>query len=71
MHLDGCDMRLMELVYKTDIPVNNRKGIMKTPTKYWCSEDHIQAEKATQNLYFVVVVVIWIMDMESVLKMVG
>ena len=44
---DGCDMRIDGACFiKTDIPAKIiRKGIMKTPTKYWCSEDHIQARK--------------------------
>ena len=67
MRIDGA------CFIKTDIPAKIiRKGIMKAGSKFWCSEDHIQArKKPTQNLYFGVVVVIWIMDMESVLKMVG
>ena len=44
---DGCDMRIDGGCFiKTDVPAKIiRKGIMKTPTKYWCSEDHIQARK--------------------------
>jgi len=44
---DGCDMRIDGACFiKTNIPAKIiRKGIMKTPTKYWCSEDHIQARK--------------------------
>ena len=44
---DGCDMRIDGACFiKTDIPAKIiRKGIMKTPNMYWCSEDHIQARK--------------------------
>ena len=44
---DGCDMRIDGACFiKTDIPAKIiRKGIMKTPSKYWCSEDHIQSRK--------------------------
>ena len=44
---DGCDIRIDGACFiKTDVPAKIiRKGIMKTPTKYWCSEDHIQARK--------------------------
>ena len=71
---DICKIRIDGACFvKTDVPAKIiRKGIMKAGGRYWCSEDHIQArKKPTQNLYFVVVAVIWITDMESVLKMVG
>ena len=44
---DGCDIRIDGACFiKTDIPAKIiRKGIMKTPNMYWCSEDHIQARK--------------------------
>ena len=44
---DGCDMRIDGACFiKTDIPAKIiKKGIMKTPTKYWCSEHHIQSRK--------------------------
>ena len=71
---DICKIRIDGGCFvKTDVPAKIiRKGIMKAGSKFWCSEDHIQArKKADPNLYFVVVVVIWIMDMEYVLKMAG
>ena len=44
---DGCDMRINGACFiKTDIPAKIvKEGIMKTPNKYWCSEDHIQSRK--------------------------
>ena len=44
---DGCDMRIDGACFiKTDIPAKIiRKGIMKAGSKFWCSEDHIQARK--------------------------
>ena len=44
---DGCDIRIDGACFiKTDIPAKIiRKGIMKTPNIYWCSEDHIQARR--------------------------
>ena len=44
---DGCDIRIDGACFiKTDIPAKIiRKGIMKTPNMYWCSEEHIQARK--------------------------
>ena len=44
---DGCDMRIDGACFiKTDTPAKIiRKGIMKAGSKYWCSEDHIQARK--------------------------
>ena len=37
---DGCDMRIDGACFiKTDVPAKIvKKGIMKTTTKYWCSE---------------------------------
>ena len=42
---DGCDMRIDGACFiKTDIPAEIiKKGIIKAGSKYWCSEDHIQA----------------------------
>ena len=44
---DGCDMRIDGACFiKTDTPAKIiRKGIMKAGSKFWCSEDHIQARK--------------------------
>lgn len=44
---DGCDMRIDGACFiKTDVPAEIiKKGIMKAGSKYWCSEDHIQARK--------------------------
>ena len=44
---DGCDIRIDGACFiKTDVPAKIiRKGIMKAGSKYWCSEDHIQARK--------------------------
>ena len=44
---DGCDMRIDGACFiKTDIPAKIiRKGILKAGSKFWCSEDHIQARK--------------------------
>ena len=44
---DGCDMRIDGACFiKTDIPAKIiKKGIMKAGSKFWCSEDHIQARK--------------------------
>ena len=44
---DGCDMRIDGACFiKTDVPAKIvKEGIMKAGSKYWCSEDHIQARK--------------------------
>ena len=44
---DICKIRIDGGCFaKTDVPAKIiRKGIMKTPNMYWCSEDHIQARK--------------------------
>ena len=44
---DGCDMRIEGACFiKTDVPAKIvQKGIMKAGSKYWCSEDHIQARR--------------------------
>ena len=44
---DGCDMRIEGACFiKTDVPAKIvKKGIMKAGSKYWCSEDHIQARR--------------------------
>ena len=44
---DGCDLRIDGACFiKTDVPAKIvKEGIMKAGSKYWCSEDHIQARK--------------------------
>ena len=44
---DGCDMRIEGACFiKTNVPAKIvKKGIMKAGSKYWCSEDHIQARR--------------------------
>ena len=45
MRIDGA------CFIKTDIPAKIvKKGIMKTPTKYWCSEAVIMEARMTQTL---------------------
>ena len=48
---DGCDIRIDGACFiKTDIPAKIiRKGIMKTPNMYWCSEAVIQEAKKVQT----------------------
>ena len=48
---DGCDIRIDGACFiKTDIPAKIiRKGIMKTPNMYWCSEAVIQKAKRVQT----------------------
>ena len=48
---DGCDMRIDGACFiKTDIPAKIvKEGIMKTPTKYWCSEAVIKEARKTQT----------------------
>ena len=50
--INGCDMRIDGACFiKTDIPAKIiRKGIMKTSTKYWCSEAVIKEALKTQAL---------------------
>ena len=49
---DGCDMRIDGACFiKTDIPAKIvKKGIMKTPNIYWCSEAVIKEARKTQTL---------------------
>ena len=49
---DGCDMRIDGACFiKTDIPAKIvKKGIMKTPNLYWCSEAVIKEARKTQTL---------------------
>ena len=49
---DGCDMRIDGACFiKTDVPAKIvKKGIMKTTTKYWCSEAVIKEARKTQTL---------------------
>ena len=49
---DGCDIRIDGACFiKTDIPAQIiRKGIMKTATKYWCSEEVIKEARKAQTL---------------------
>ena len=44
---DACDMRIEGACFiKTNVPAKIvKKGIMKAGSKYWCSEDHIQARR--------------------------
>ena len=44
---DGCDLRIDGACFiKTDVPAKIvKEGIMKAGSKYWCSEDHIQARR--------------------------
>ena len=48
---DGCDMRIDGACFiKTDIPAKIvKKGIMKTPNLYWCSEAVIKEARKTQT----------------------
>ena len=48
---DGCDMRIDGACFiKTDIPAKIvKKGIMKTPNIYWCSEAVIKEARKTQT----------------------
>ena len=48
---DGCDMRINGACFiKTDIPAKIvKKGIMKTPNIYWCSEAIIKEARKTQT----------------------
>ena len=48
---DGCDMRIDGACFiKTDIPAKIvKKGIMKTPNIYWCSEAVIREARKTQT----------------------
>ena len=48
---DGCDMRIDGACFiKTNVPAKIvKEGIMKTPTKYWCSEAVIKEAKKVQT----------------------
>ena len=48
---DGCDMRIDGACFiKTDIPAKIvKKGIMKTPNLYWCSEAVIKEARKVQT----------------------
>ena len=48
---DGCDMRIDGACFvRKDVRAKIiKKGIMKTPTKYWCSEAVIQEAKKVQT----------------------
>ena len=49
---DGCDMRIDGACFiKTNVPAKIvKEGIMKTLTKYWCSESVIKEARKTQTL---------------------
>ena len=49
---DGCDMRIDGACFiKTNVPAEIvKEGIMKTSTKYWCSEAVIKEAKKVQTL---------------------
>ena len=50
--VEGCDRRIDGACFiKTDVPAKIvKKGIMKTTTKYWCSEAVFMKAKMTQTL---------------------